>query len=306
MLARVVTRGISICSAFLFATLAGLPANARILAQEPANDKPAPQSISVTDLSLEVSSLQALSNLQLDKDQLEKVLSWSVTTGNTVQSRKEAKVSKEYRNKLVELCSALKAAVDTDQIAKLKDELDKLQEKENPTLDDQVLITSSARDRVAEAYRLLKPSQMASYVGQIADSIEDPVDTLLAAVQEARSMDDAEWKELRDFYAKEIYLVVAGPQNAEANPVPEQIADFLDRGRRIAKADLEKQSDGLKAAATKIIGPVSAEVVLRNRVQLDVAKLLSNPRTPQACRALIKAADKAVDESPSKPVPNQR
>src|SRR5207248_496138 len=151
-------------------------------------------------------------------------LTWSETTVNKDQSRKEAKASKEYRDKIAELRKALQAAADSDQISKLKDELNELQENEKPTLDDRVEISSAAKNRVTEAYRLLKAGQIASYLGQIAERIEDPVDRILDALDEARAMKDAEWKEQRKDLAEDICLVVAGLENAKANPMAEQIA----------------------------------------------------------------------------------
>ena len=287
-------------SAFLFATIAGLSANSSILAQQQGKAKTAAKPISVNSLSMEVSALQALNYLQLDKGQLEKFSAWSETAVKKDQSRTDAKASKEYRDKLVELRRALQDGTDGDQISKLSSDLNTIQEKEKPTLDDRVEISDGARNRVVEAYRSLKPAQIAAYLGHVAEAVQDPVDRLIDALDEARTMKDEEWKGQRKELAEDITLIVAGPVAGKSNQMTEQIAAFLDRGRGIAEAELEKQAPGLEAEARKIVGNVAAEVILKNQVELDLATLLSNPRTPQACRALIRSANAASKQAGAK------
>src|SRR6202040_1680358 len=117
------------------------------------------------------------------KTQLEKLQQMAVGTAPKDQKRKAGKASKEFREKLQALRKALisapegwSAARDDDRINKLSGELEALRDKENPVLDDHVDMTEAARKRAADALRLLRPSQLAFYVGHIADSIDDPLD----------------------------------------------------------------------------------------------------------------------------------
>lgn len=204
------------------------------------------------------------------------------------QQRKPGKASKEYRDKLQELRKALQDAKDGDLIAKVGEEVDALHEKEKPTLDDRVEITEAARARAAEAYRLLKPGQVAAHLGQIADSIHDPVDLLLDALEEVRNMNEEDWKDQRGDIANDISRVAAGLNGTKAKATSAQIGALLVKARGLSKAEFQKQHADFATAASKLVGNISTEVLLRNQVELDLATLLSNPRTPQAARALLK------------------
>ena len=101
-------------------------------------------------------------------------------------------------------------------------------------------------------------------------------------------MNEEDWKDQRGEIADAISQAAVGLDEAKAKRISAQIAALLTRARGLSKAEFQKQVRDLEAAAQKVVGDISPEVVLRNHLELDLAALLSNPRTPQACRALLK------------------
>lgn len=290
---RTIQRSTIVFIASLLALSFSLPASA----QQP-DAKPIAKAISLNSLSMEVNALQTVHQLQLDKGQLEKLQKWAEESCQKDRTRKAGKASKEYRDQMVAVRKALQDAKDGELIHKLTEELDGLHEKEKPLLDDRVERTELARKRVVEAYRLLKPSQLAFYLGRIADGVVDPLDRLVDAFEEVRAMNDEEWKENRNEIADDISRIAVGLDVVKSKRMSDQIVALLVRARSLSKADFQKQQGDLEQAARQIVGDLRPEDVLRHHVELDLATLLSNPRTPPACRALIKSVGNG--KTPSK------
>jgi hypothetical protein len=273
-----------ICSAMVLALLQAMPCGA----QEPA--KPQTSQLSLNTLSLEVGALQSLYELNLTKPQLEKLNQLASGAALKDQKRTPGKASKEYREKLQALRKALMNAKDSDAIDKLQDELEILGEKENPTIDDRVQVTETARKRAADAFRLLRPSQLAFCIARVAADVFDPVERLVESLEEVRAMTDEEWKEQRSDIADEISASVAGSDSVKVQKVSADVNALLHKARGLSKAEFQKQQPELQKAARKIIGDVTPLDVVRRQVELDLANLLSNPRLPQALQARLKKA----------------
>ena len=267
---------------------------------QPGDAKAAPKTITLNTLSMEVNALQALSQFQLDKVQLERFQKFGEESAQKERTRKPAKASKEYRDKMVALRKALQDAKDGDLIQKLNEEVDVLHEKEKPTVDDRVDITEAARKHAVEAYRLLKPGQVAAYLGRIAENIADPVDRLLDAMEDVREMKDDEWKAQGKEIADDISRIAAGLDAVKSKRVSEQVSAFLARARGLSKVEFQKQQGDLEKAASKIVGDIPAEVLLKNQVELDLATLISNPRLPQASRAMLKVVSDTKTQTSKK------
>jgi hypothetical protein len=255
--------------------------------------KAAPKAITPSNLSMEVAALQMLQHFQFDKTQLEMLLQWSQGAAQKDLARKAGKASPGYYEKMLLLRKALVEGKDQDRILKLNDELDALHEKEKPALDDQFEVTELARKRAAQVYRLLRPGQLAAYLGQTADAVIDPLERLLDAMQEVRELKENEWREEKNEIAEEISRLAAGLDTVKVQRMTEQVAALLTRVRALPKSEFARQQAELESAARKVIGNVNTMDVLRHHVQLDLAVLLSNPRLPQACRALMKVGIQA-------------
>jgi hypothetical protein len=267
---------------------------------EPAPAKPAPKTISLNGLSMEVAALQTINHLQLNKDQIEKVQKWAEESIQKEQSRKTGKASQEFRDKLLALRKALLDAKDAQSVEKLQEELDALFEKEKPTLDDRVEMTELSRKHALEAYRLLKPNQLAFYLGRIAENVSDPLVRLLDAFEEVREMKDEEWKENGAGIADDISRVAVGLDAAKSKNLSDRIVTLLTQVRGLSKAEFEKRQPELEQTAHKLIGEIGSAEILRHYVELDLATLLANPRTPPACRAIIKSNSDPKADTPKK------
>jgi hypothetical protein len=243
------------------------------LAQEP---KKTPD-ISLNEVGLEINAYQTLKQFEFSFTQLEQLQKWAKETAQKESKREPAKTSKEYAQKLRDLHKAL-VANDEDRVDHLNDELDELREKEKPAVDDGVDISDAARKRAPEASRILKPAQLAKYLGKTADDVVDPFDRLVTGLDEVRPLQGAEWKAKRDDIADEISRLVAGLDQKKADKVNDDVVALLIRVRGLKDADFQKQRAELDQAARKVIGNVTAHDVLRNQTELALAELLSNPR----------------------------
>ena len=208
-------------TAVLFAGLLGLCQALPGAAQTGDDKKPAPKVITLNSLSMEINALHALQQFQFDKEQLEKLQKWAADSPPKEQTRKPAKVSKEYREKMLALRKALQDPKDNDLIQKLSEELDTLHDKEKPTLDDRVESSEAARKRAVEAYQLLKPTQLGFYFGRIAENVVDPLDRLLDAIEDVRELNAEEWKEQRDEIAADVGRLAAGVDGSDHPRVSE-------------------------------------------------------------------------------------
>ena len=142
-------------------------------------------------------------------------------------SAEPAKTSKEFAEKLRELHKAILDDSDEDRIGQLNEELDELREKEKPAVDDNVEITESARKRAQEAYRSLKPAQLATYLGKALNDTVDPLDRLKSAFEETRALKGNEWRGKRDEIADEMGRLLAGVDQEKADKINDAVAALL-------------------------------------------------------------------------------
>src|SRR5262249_51613702 len=153
------------------------------------------------ELNHEVAALRILYYLKTTPEQARAIQKFAKETASPAKPRK-AKASANYRQLLADLRDAL-GEDEEERVTELEDKLDKLSRKEKPEFEEEVEITAAARKRAPEVLRLLKPSQVASYVGSYADDIGDPRDELLDALGVVRTWKLEEWKEQRDTLGKE-------------------------------------------------------------------------------------------------------
>jgi hypothetical protein len=258
-------------------------------------DARAKKNPSVSFLSMEISALQALRQFQFDNDQLEKLIkvgSGEPGKGGTVpvnRRRAAGTASKEVLEKMIAIRKVLLDGENEDDLQKMTEELQALLAKDKASIDDNIEITNAARKEAASVYRMLRVDQLASYIGKIADDIEDPIDQVMSALEQVGSLSDDEWKEQQTEIVDGIAQAVAGLDAAKAKNLTKDLLSLLTRARGIKKADLEKQMPELEEAARKIVGEIDAETVLRNRIQIDLATLLSNQSLTIACRGIMYA-----------------
>ncbi len=306
-------------SGMLFTVVFSLPGFAQAQSKpaqpKPGQSKPAqskPQTIQfvpnakvgdqvvISQMSTEINALQTLRQFQFDNDQLAKMAKLAIgplgkpgTTSMYNQARVTGKASKEVREKMSAIHKALLNGNGEADVAKMTEELAAVLEKEKVSIDDNIKITDGARSEAVTVYRMLRADQLAGYIGQIAESIDDPIDQFMNSLEEIGTLSDDEWKEQQTEIANEIAQTVAGLDSAKAKKISADLLPLLAKARGLSKADLEKKRSELEQAAQTILGDTSAETILRNRVQIDLATLLSNGRVVLACHEIIKANNQA-------------
>lgn len=242
---------------------------------------------SLNDLSLEVAALQTIYALNLSPRQVEKLRKLAGDTVDHSSVRQTPKGSAHLRKLLSALRAALIKGEDDNQIDALIKKLDNLRTSEKPELDDGVDITDEARTHAREAVRLLTPSQVASYMGGMADDISDPLDMLLDALTRARTVDGKEWRELREGVSDEVGRLVAGVDAEQAQSIADRVTQLLILARGLKEADFKKQRHDLEKSARQIVGDAGPFEVMRHVLEQSLAEFLSNPLLPAALDARL-------------------
>lgn len=246
------------------------------------------EKLSLSDVSLEVNAFQTLKQFDFSQAQLEQLQKWAKETAQKESKREPAKTSKEFAEKLRELHKALIDNNDDERIEQLDDEVGELREKEKPTVDDGVEISAAARKKMPDVMRMLKPGQLAKYLGKTADDIVDPFDRLTSGFGEVRGLTGNEWKAKREEIADEMARLLAGLDEKKTDKINGEVVTLLIRVHGLSDPDFDKQRNELDQAARKIIGNVTALDVLRNDTELNLAELLSNPRLPAVLAVRLK------------------
>jgi hypothetical protein len=256
----------------------------------PAQDCQQAEPADVNDLSLEVNALQTLHSLNLSAGQLRKLQGWAKETAEKPRKREAAKVSKEYRDKLLELRAALADGSDDDKIDQLNEELEELRNTEKPTLDDNVDLTPAARKRIPEALRLLKVQQLHAVLAGMGDELFDPLDRLLEQLPKTRELKGNEWKQRREEIVDEIVRLAAGIDSKKAGKLSDQLTALLSKAHGMSDAEFKAKRSELEKTARKLLGELGPLEVLRHAVEYELAELLSNPRLAAALEARLKNA----------------
>jgi hypothetical protein len=242
---------------------------------------------SASDLSLEVAALRTLHYLKATPAQVQALQKLSRDAAREKKKR-ESKASAEYVQALADLRDALVEDDDDDQIDNLEEQLEQLTRKEKPELDHAIETTPTARKRAAEALRLFRATQVASFIAAYADEVSDPLETLLDALVQVRKLPLEEWKEKRDDWADTISQLVAGADAAKSTKSREEILALLGKARSLDAKEVETKQPELERQARAIVGDLGPTDVLRNIMENTLAELLSNPRLGPVLEAKLK------------------
>jgi hypothetical protein len=209
-------------------------------------------------------------------------------TAEPDRMRNPGKASDEYKKALTALRDALADGNDDDKIGELEDAFADLEEKESPTLGDAVEVTTAARKHAPEAFKKMRPSQLASYLGFLADDLVDPHDELIATMKEVRDIKNEEWKDKRDDLADDLAWLLGGVDEKKAKRFNEAVVALVNKAKDLSDDEYKDKQADLEKEAEKLTGEVGPERVLRNRVEHTLAELLSNPRLGAALDARLK------------------
>jgi hypothetical protein len=240
---------------------------------------------SVNVLSMEVNALQTLHQFQFTPSQLKTLRKIALPLRPELGERQRAKTSDEFRQTLLELRAALVDG-DDDRIDELQEKLDALRDAESPEVDDDVEITDKAKPKVKEVLRMLSPRQVAAHIAAYGDEVPEPLESLLAAIDKVRGLNEKDWKELREKVSEEVGRLAAGLDTDKSANVTDQVVQLLIHVRALKDDEFKKERPEFERTARRIVGDLGPFDVLHRLVERSLAELLSNPRLLSAIDAL--------------------
>jgi hypothetical protein len=240
-----------------------------------------------SELAMEINALRTLYYLKATPEQAQALLKMSKSTTAPAKRRQKSKLSADYRRLMEEVRDAL-ADDEEERVEMLEDQLEEKTIREAPEIDDSVEITDAARKHTPQVLKMLRAQQAAMFLGMYAEQIPDPRERLLEALAKVRGWSLDEWQEKRDMLGDEISQLVAGVDKTRVAKARGAVIDLLAQARTMNDEDHEMKRSDLESAAEKIIGRLGPTEVLRNFLENELARMLSNPRLEMALQARIK------------------
>jgi hypothetical protein len=241
----------------------------------------------VLDIALEVQALRTLYLLRITPEQTKKLQKIAKEIGAPDRKRAKPRTSDDYRRVLADLRDAL-AADNDDKVDELEERLLEATETEEPEMDDAVGVTVAARRRVPDVLRLLRPPQLASYFGSVAEDVGDPQERLVAALEQVRNDGEDDWEQTRDDLAEELGWHLGGLDSTCEKVVRKEVIALLNKSRELSAEEFKEQRADLEKEARRVGADVLPTDVLRHAVERTLAQLLSNPRLSEALQARLK------------------
>jgi hypothetical protein len=258
-----------------------------VISSSPAEEPSKGSKATPSDLALEINALRTLYYLKVTPEQAETLLKLSKETVGPAKKRKKSKLTADYRRLMEEVRDAL-ADDEEERVETLEDQLEEKTIRECPDIDDSVDMTDAARKHAPKVVRMLRAQQAALFLGTYAEQIPDPRVDLLEAVMKVRDWSLAEWQEKRDVLGDEISQLAAGADKQKVIKTRDAVIDLLAHARTMKDEEYALKRGELEIAADKIVGHSGPTEVLRNFLENELARLLSNPRLEAALRARIK------------------
>jgi len=231
-------------------------------------------------LKLQIDALSTLSDLNLTPEQLSALKDMASDTAGTL-SNTPAPVTADYKSALKEMRDAL-LSKDEDKIDSAEDKIDDLEDKQNPDSEPDVDQSDSAKTKAVAFLKTLSVKQVADYISQNADEIDDPTQVLLDAVHQSRNLSDDDFQSLRDDTAEELGLLSAGVNPAKPPRVIARVNQLLTRVHHLSAEEYQSQQAALEDEARKLVGGMDPIVNLRHWMEDDLADFLSNPQLSRA------------------------
>jgi hypothetical protein len=232
-------------------------------------------------IELEVDALSALVDLQLTPDQINALKDLASDTAATVDDS-PAHADADYQAALKEVRNAL-LSHDEDRIDQAQDKLAALTEKQDPDSEPDFENTSAAKAKAPDFLKTLSVSQIAHYIAQNADDIDDPGNTLVDALHQSRTLSDDDFASFRDDTAEELGLLAGGTNPSRSSGIIQKVAHFLNRARKLSPQEYDAQKSSLEEEARKL-GEMDPIPCLRHWMEGELADLLSNPQLQTALK----------------------
>jgi hypothetical protein len=227
---------------------------------------------------LQVDLLRMLYDLSATPVQLRELQAMSSNTlaADTEQpAEARAKAAPNFAEALTALHSALLSGND-DSIDAAETKVDDLADKYS--LDEvDVEPTAAARSKAEAALALFNANQIAGYLAEYSDDVEDPAQVLVDAIGDCRGLGAPAFAAMRQTVGSKVGLLVAGLDTARAGTISRQVVDLLDKAHAGKAPEFAKIRADLESNARQIVGNVSAFDVLHHFMLGRMASLLSNP-----------------------------
>jgi hypothetical protein len=239
-------------------------------------------SVNLNDISLEIAALETLHDLDLTPAQLTALSKLAKESAPKGQRREAANASSAVSRSLTALHAALSKG-DDNQIGECRQKLDAVMEKEEPELDNNIIVTDAARRNASAALAVLSVPQTGTFIGSL--ELTDPVELLMDGVEQVRTLKEKELETEIATLADELTWLIAGADADDSADTRDQVTAFLQRAKDLkSDADLAKQKKSLAKDAKDLVGDVSNLDVITHIAEKGMAELLSNPRLEAATR----------------------
>lgn len=232
-----------------------------------------------TRLELEVDALSTLNDLQLSSDQIAKLRDLTKDAAGKVDPP-EAPGDAKYIAATLALRRAILAG-NQDAIDDAQQKLSDLEDQSDADLDPTVNMSEAAKTAAPAAMKLLSPRQLAGFLGEIADSIPDPSDIVMA-IDDSHQLSKADFEAERDRLADDFSMMAGGFNPPKPPKIVGRIKQLLDRARRMSNDEFTARTADLHADALKLGEGSDPIVQLRRCSEREMAELLSNPQLPRA------------------------
>jgi hypothetical protein len=263
------------CLVTALALLAILCPAARLFAQTAAKND-------AVKLELEVDALAALNDLQLSSEQAAALRDLASDTAAKVD-QSSGPVDADYQAALAEVRLAILSRND-DRIDQAQDKLTDLAQKRDADSEPDIDDSDVAKAKAPGFLKSLAASQIAHYLAQNADNVENPGDVLVDALHQCRNLSDADFEVLRDDTAEEIGLLAGGLVPTKPPQIIQKTTRFLNRCRRLSAQEFQTQQSALEDEARKLVEGLDPIQCLRHWMEGELADLLSNPQLQTALK----------------------
>ena len=237
-----------------------------------------------TNLQLEVDALSSLNDLALSHDQLVAVKALIADTAGTM-SDAPSPITADYKSALQNARTAL-LGKDQTKIDAAEDKLGDLQDKQDPDSDPDIDQSAAAKQKAPALLKMLSVKQVANYISQNSDDVDDPAALLVDAVHKARDATGDDFDSLRDDTAEEIGVLSNGTHPERPTGMVVKVKRLLTQVHQLSADDYKTQQPALEQEAKKLVANLDAIPCLRHWMENELADLLSNPQLGQAINDL--------------------
>lgn len=241
-------------------------------------------------LQLQVDALSSLDDLNLTPEQLSALKDLASDTAGTLTDSPTA-ITEAYKTSLKEMREAL-LTKDDDKIDAAEEKMGDIADKEDPDSEPDVDQSESAKSKAETLVKMLTVSQVAAFIAQNGDDVDNPSQLLLDAIHQCRGMSADDFQGMRDDTAQEIGIYAAGINPAKPPAIVGKINRLLTRVHGLSDDEYSQQQSSLEDEARKLVAGLDPINTLRHWLEDEMADVLSNPQLLEAINEWSGAGNK--------------